>query len=33
MQWEAPFDGGSEISSYELEVDDGRGGEFRLAHR
>lgn len=33
LQWEAPFDGGSEITSYELEMDDGRGGEFGLVHR
>lgn len=33
LQWEAPFDGGSEIFSYELEMDDGAGGDFALAHR
>lgn len=33
LQWDTPFDGGSEITSYELEMDDGRGGEFSLAHR
>ena len=32
LQWSAPPDNGAAISSYTLEVDDGRGGDFRLAY-
>lgn len=31
LQWRPPADNGAVISCYQLEVDDGRGGEFRLA--
>ena len=32
LQWAAPADNGASISSYSVEVDDGLGGEFRLAY-
>lgn len=32
LQWAAPADNGAPVSGYTLEVDDGRGGEFRLAY-
>jgi hypothetical protein len=32
LQWSPPHDNGAPISCYTLEVDDGRGGEFRLAY-
>ncbi|KAF8059974.1 FNDC3B [Scenedesmus sp. PABB004] len=31
LQWRAPPDNGAPVSSYTLEMDDGRGGDFRLA--
>ncbi|KAI8476074.1 MAG: fibronectin type III [Monoraphidium minutum] len=32
LRWAAPPDNGDPISGYTLEVDDGAGGEFRLAY-
>jgi hypothetical protein len=32
LQWRPPAENGAVISCYQLEVDDGRQGEFRLAY-
>lgn len=32
LQWSSPPDNGSLVTCYQLEVDDGSGGEFRLAY-
>ncbi|GBF99904.1 hypothetical protein Rsub_12812 [Raphidocelis subcapitata] len=32
LAWAPPADNGAPISGYTLEVDDGRGGDFRIAH-
>eukprot|EP00879_Flechtneria_rotunda_P003440 GHRR01003669.1.p1 GENE.GHRR01003669.1~~GHRR01003669.1.p1 ORF type:complete len:1144 (+),score=472.39 GHRR01003669.1:203-3634(+) len=32
LVWHAPADNGAAITCYQLEVDDGRQGEFRLAY-
>jgi hypothetical protein len=32
LQWRSPADNGAVVSCYQLEVDDGRQGEFRLAY-
>ncbi|KAF6257140.1 fibronectin type III [Scenedesmus sp. NREL 46B-D3] len=32
LQWRPPAENGALISCYQLEVDDGRQGEFRLAY-
>lgn len=32
LQWSPPADNGAVVSCYQLEVDDGRQGEFRLAY-
>jgi hypothetical protein len=32
LQWRPPAENGAAISCYQLEVDDGRQGEFRLAY-
>jgi hypothetical protein len=32
LAWSQPAENGAVISCYQLEVDDGRQGEFRLAY-
>ena len=32
LRWAAPEDNGSEISGYQVERDDGRGGPFQFLH-
>ncbi len=32
LRWAAPPDNGAPITGYTLEVDDGAGGDFRLAY-
>lgn len=32
IQWQAPADNGAVVSCYQLEIDDGRQGEYRLAY-
>ena len=29
VQWEAPADGGAAITAYQLQRDDGQGGDFQ----
>lgn len=32
LQWHAPLDNGSPITSYRLERDDGAGGDFQVVY-